>query len=45
MNNNLDRIPWIEKYRPRKIDDLYLDKTILDSFVNEVISLLPPVTE
>jgi replication factor C subunit 2/4 len=30
MNNNLDRIPWIEKYRPHKIDDLYLDKTILD---------------
>jgi len=34
MNNNLDRIPWIEKYRPHKIDDLYLDKTILDEINN-----------
>jgi replication factor C subunit 2/4 len=30
MNTNLDRIPWIEKYRPTKINDLYLDKIILD---------------
>jgi replication factor C subunit 2/4 len=30
MNTIINRIPWIEKYRPRKIDDLYLDKTILD---------------
>ena len=26
----VERIPWIEKYRPRKIEDLYLDKTILN---------------
>jgi replication factor C subunit 2/4 len=36
MNNSFDRIPWIEKYRPRKIDDLYLDKSILDDIKNSI---------
>lgn len=31
-----DSIPWIEKYRPKKLDDMRHDKNLLDLFQNSI---------
>jgi replication factor C subunit 2/4 len=33
-NNSLDSIPWSEKYRPRKLDDLTQDPNLMSLFQN-----------
>jgi len=36
MIKNQVKIPWIEKYRPKKIDDMYVDPSILSEIKNIV---------
>jgi replication factor C subunit 2/4 len=36
MSNELDSIPWIEKYRPKKLDDMTQDKNLIELFKNGI---------
>ena len=36
IDNNLDSIPWIEKYRPRKLEDMTQSQNLLDLFQNSI---------
>lgn len=34
--NSLDNIPWIEKYRPRKLDEMTQSQNLIDLFQNSI---------
>ncbi|AYV85091.1 MAG: putative replication factor C small subunit [Satyrvirus sp.] len=36
LQNNFDSIPWTEKYRPRKLDDMTHDPNLIDLFKNSI---------
>uniref|UniRef100_A0A6C0LQP2 AAA+ ATPase domain-containing protein n=1 Tax=viral metagenome TaxID=1070528 RepID=A0A6C0LQP2_9ZZZZ len=36
MNQKKDSIPWIEKYRPKKIDNITQDSTLIEMFRNVI---------
>lgn len=36
MTNNLDSVPWVEKYRPRKLQDLRQGQNLIDLFQNSI---------
>ena len=36
MTDTLNVMPWVEKYRPKKIDDITQDKKLIDLFINTI---------